>query len=140
MRRRLLAIALSASALAVALPACSPYNPPVDTPTPTSTPVPPGSVTLAGRVTDAELGTGIEGATVSVRMSCVPRSFQATSDSAGHYSVVVPADYLNACGGGTFEAYRGDYDVLSVPLTADEMRAQPERDVSLKALRPGVRP
>ncbi len=76
----------------------------------------------------------IQGATVSLRMSCVPRTFQAQSASDGRYSFVVPGDYLNRCG-GTFEVWSGDYEVLSVPLSADEMRTQPERDASLKALR-----
>jgi uncharacterized repeat protein (TIGR01451 family) len=106
---------------------------PTLTPTPTSTP--PGDLMLSGLVYDARLGQGspISGAHVAVQM-CVPRSYEATTGSDGRYTLLLPADYLNACSQVTLRAWATGYQEHSLPVLVSDLRAQPVRDFGLAAV------
>jgi len=100
------------------------------TPTPTATPS--GDVILTGQVYDAAIGPAqpISGATVSVLM-CVPRRFETSSGADGHYSLLLPGLYLNACSEVTLEAWATGYESVSQPVSVADLRAHPQRDFAL---------
>jgi hypothetical protein len=99
------------------------------TPTPTTT---PGDLMMTGQVYDAAVGPsqGLSGATVSV-LTCEPRRFQILSGPDGHYSLLVPALYLDPCTEVTLEVWATGYESLSQPVSVADLRANPSRDFGL---------
>ena len=111
---------------------------PVSTPTATATPpvqtptVTPGcAVTVSGQVCDAPAGPGqgIAGAQVVVHLD-VPRTFSATADGNGRYSLLVPEPY--ACRVVSVEAAAYGYAATRVPVTPAALVAQPMCNFALR--------
>lgn len=104
-----------------------PPLPPSVTPTPT-----PSSLTLTGLVYQAAVGPSapIPGARVAVTV-CVPRTFSALTDAAGHYSLFVPADYLAGCSTVSLSVLANGYQPIVERVDVGDLVAQPQRDFAL---------
>ena len=107
---------------------------PTSTHTPTVTPEAGGDLKMTGRVYDDYVGLtqGISGATVSVVM-CVPRRFPTESGPDGDYTLLLPGTYLDACRESqvTIDVWATGYLPLSLPVSVQDLRAQPRRDLGL---------
>jgi hypothetical protein len=84
---------------------------------------------MRGRVYDAVSGQPIAGASVSV-VTCLPRTFSAETGLNGRYTLLLPAQYLNACREVTLRVTAPGCG-LSQVCTVTSLRANPERDAAL---------
>ena len=112
--------------------------PPTPSVTPTAT---PASLTLTGLVYQAAVGPSapIPAARVSVTV-CVPRTFSALTDAAGHYSLFVPAEYLAACSEVGLAVIANGYQPSVERASVAALLAQPQRDFALHAGPPTFTP
>jgi hypothetical protein len=96
-------------------------------PSPTATPC---EVTVVGQVYEADVSPtqGIAGARIVARMN-FPRSFDATTDASGHYSLFLPEMY--GCDVESLEVSGNGYVSQSLPVSITELRNQPTRNFAL---------
>lgn len=126
---------ITATPSATATSTATPTQTATATATSTPTATPGADLTLTGHVYDAEIGVTapLSDAVVSL-VSCLPRRFSALSGADGSYSLLIPADYVNPCLQVTLEAWKLDYELLTLPALVDDLRAQPEMDFWLSPL------
>jgi hypothetical protein len=141
-----LAVAFVVATLTAVGTGCSDDNerpPATATPTATGTPTPtttfspqptltptPCEVTVVGQVYEADVSPtqGIAGARIVARLN-FPRSFDATTDASGHYSLFLPEMY--GCYVESLDVSASGYVSQSLPVSITELRNQPTRNFAL---------
>ena len=88
---------------------------------------------MSGLVYDAQTGPTkpIPGAVVSIVM-CGPRVFQAVTGPDGHYTLILPDEYLNLCVAVTLRCWAAGYLGAEGVIAVTNLRAQPVRDIGLE--------
>jgi hypothetical protein len=87
-------------------------------------------VTVVGQVYEAGVSPtqGIAGARIVARLN-FPRSFDATTDASGHYSLFLPEMY--GCYVESLDVSANGYASQSLPVSITELRNQPTRNFAL---------